>query len=258
MYEALMLFGFLVSFALTVVLLALAGLHVYWGNGGLWPGTDETSLARMVVGAPAIQSMPSQSASYTVGFLLFLAGLWPMTMLGLLPALAAGRIARPRRLRPRHRLHRARHRSLCARVPGLLSGRALRHARPARSTDRSACRSGSALRFCCRWDGSRHDRLSAWASPRRHRRPGRLRQDHAYRGALPADGGRRRHVRDHQRHLHPRGRRGTDADAGAAAGADQGRGDRRLSAYRHSRGLLDQSRRDRRDAQGASRTSNWC
>ena len=36
--------------ALIVVLLAIAGLHLYWGLGGRWPGHDAPSLRLMVVG----------------------------------------------------------------------------------------------------------------------------------------------------------------------------------------------------------------
>jgi hypothetical protein len=67
----------------------------------------------------------------------------------------------------------------------------------------------------------RHD-LPPRPPARRHRRPGRLRQDHADRGALPASARPRLAGGDHQRHLHPRGRRVPDARAGAAAGADRG------------------------------------
>ena len=32
------------------VLFALAGLHLYWGLGGRWPGHDEVSLVERIVG----------------------------------------------------------------------------------------------------------------------------------------------------------------------------------------------------------------
>ena len=38
------------AIALVGVLLALAGLHLYWGFGGRWPGRDTASLREMVVG----------------------------------------------------------------------------------------------------------------------------------------------------------------------------------------------------------------
>jgi Protein of unknown function (DUF3995) len=34
-----------------VVLAAVAGLHLYWGLGGRWPGHDDESLKLMVIGA---------------------------------------------------------------------------------------------------------------------------------------------------------------------------------------------------------------
>lgn len=35
---------------LIAILLALAGLHFYWGLGGRWPGTDDESLRLLVIG----------------------------------------------------------------------------------------------------------------------------------------------------------------------------------------------------------------
>jgi Protein of unknown function (DUF3995) len=40
-----------VSGALIAILLAIAALHLYWGFGGLWPGSDSNSLRDTVVGA---------------------------------------------------------------------------------------------------------------------------------------------------------------------------------------------------------------
>lgn len=40
----------LVGGALIVVLSALAALHLYWGFGGFWPGTDARSLSQRVAG----------------------------------------------------------------------------------------------------------------------------------------------------------------------------------------------------------------
>jgi hypothetical protein len=86
-YSLLMAIGMIVALALGLLLLSLAALHVYWGRGGLWPAEDEYSLARQVVGAPGIQTMPSPAACYAVGALLLFAGLWPLTTVGILPAL---------------------------------------------------------------------------------------------------------------------------------------------------------------------------
>jgi hypothetical protein len=83
-----MLFGLIVALALGALLWALAGLHVYWGQGGLWPEADEASLARTVIGAAGVRDMPGASACYGVAALLVFAGLWPLTIIaGLMPAL---------------------------------------------------------------------------------------------------------------------------------------------------------------------------
>lgn len=43
---------------LVAVLGVVAGLHLYWGLGGVWPGTDEPSLVDMVIGAPPGTPIP--------------------------------------------------------------------------------------------------------------------------------------------------------------------------------------------------------
>ena len=40
----------LLAVLLTLVLLAIALLHAYWGVGGMWPGADQADLARRVAG----------------------------------------------------------------------------------------------------------------------------------------------------------------------------------------------------------------
>ena len=42
--------GLAITVALAVLLAVIAAIHVYWACGGYWPGTDEPSLAQMVVG----------------------------------------------------------------------------------------------------------------------------------------------------------------------------------------------------------------
>jgi hypothetical protein len=59
---------------LTVVLVAVAALHAWWGIGGRWPGHDERSLAGLVVGGT--RSMPGPVACMLVASgLLAAAGL---------------------------------------------------------------------------------------------------------------------------------------------------------------------------------------
>src|ERR1043165_3074466 len=49
-----------------VVLLAIAGLHVYWAAGGQWPGHDAASLNALVVGSRPGASMPPRFATLAV------------------------------------------------------------------------------------------------------------------------------------------------------------------------------------------------
>lgn len=74
----------IVAFVLAVTLWLLAALHAYWGSGGHWPGIDERSLARMVVGSKGIERMPSALACWAVAAVLVLAGLLPLAAAGLI------------------------------------------------------------------------------------------------------------------------------------------------------------------------------
>lgn len=47
-----------VSVSLSLVLLSLAALHLYWGMGGFWPGTNEVTLVEHVVGRTADMKAP--------------------------------------------------------------------------------------------------------------------------------------------------------------------------------------------------------
>lgn len=73
----------LIALAMTAVLTLVAGLHVYWGIGGVWPGSDRLTLARSVVGFRGVKVMPSASASLAVAACLVLAALWPSALAGL-------------------------------------------------------------------------------------------------------------------------------------------------------------------------------
>jgi hypothetical protein len=63
------------SLALAAVLAAIAALHLYWGFGGFWPGTDEASLVDMVVGARPGSPMPSLLACTIVAGCLLVSAL---------------------------------------------------------------------------------------------------------------------------------------------------------------------------------------
>ncbi|TGQ21500.1 DUF3995 domain-containing protein, partial [Mesorhizobium sp. M00.F.Ca.ET.216.01.1.1] len=56
----------ILALIISLVLLLITTLHVYWGIGGIWPGTDQASCARAVVGFRGIDEMPSSFASFAV------------------------------------------------------------------------------------------------------------------------------------------------------------------------------------------------
>jgi Protein of unknown function (DUF3995) len=59
------------AIGLSIVLIAIAGLHLYWGLGGFWPGHDNDSLVGMVVGlGPGNLVPPFWACVVVVGCLL--------------------------------------------------------------------------------------------------------------------------------------------------------------------------------------------
>jgi hypothetical protein len=69
------------AFALSAVLLLVTTLHVYWGIGGIWPGTDQTSCAHAVVGFRGVDQMPLPFSCFAVAACLALATLWPLALM---------------------------------------------------------------------------------------------------------------------------------------------------------------------------------
>ena len=65
---------------LSVILLAIAGLHAYWGLGGLWPEQNAGDLARAVVGDGRTR-MPAPWSCFAVAVLLVLVAVWPWLLL---------------------------------------------------------------------------------------------------------------------------------------------------------------------------------
>jgi len=86
------------AFILSAALLLVTAAHVYWGIGGIWPGTDKASCARAVVGFRGVDAMPSPFACFCVAACLGLATLWPLALEGLFatpfdrPGLAAAAV----------------------------------------------------------------------------------------------------------------------------------------------------------------------
>jgi hypothetical protein len=72
----------ILAFALSLVLLLITTLHVYWGIGGIWPGRDTVSCAHAVVGFRGVDEMPAPFACFAVAACLGLATLWPMALEG--------------------------------------------------------------------------------------------------------------------------------------------------------------------------------
>jgi len=67
-----------------VVLFCVSGLHAYWAFGGRWPGEDDVSLARTVVGT---REMPSASLTLVVAALVLLASLLPLVKIAPVPSI---------------------------------------------------------------------------------------------------------------------------------------------------------------------------
>lgn len=63
--------------AICLVLSVISALHAYWAYGGLWPGRDEASLVKSVIGAPGLETMPPTGLTMAVALLIFIAGLLP-------------------------------------------------------------------------------------------------------------------------------------------------------------------------------------
>jgi hypothetical protein len=68
---------------LAVVLTLIAALHVYWGIGGIWPGSDPKSCARTVAGFAGIETMPSMTASFAVAAAIIASALVALALGGL-------------------------------------------------------------------------------------------------------------------------------------------------------------------------------
>ena len=60
---------------LFAVLSVIAGLHLYWGFGGLWPANSERDLIDMVIGDPRASGMPTTASTVMVAAMIFAAGL---------------------------------------------------------------------------------------------------------------------------------------------------------------------------------------
>jgi len=80
----------IVAQILSVILLMVAALHFYWAVGGFWPGHDEASLTRTVIGATNMSTMPPRWLTIAVSLCIFAAALFPLMWSELMPDLLPG------------------------------------------------------------------------------------------------------------------------------------------------------------------------
>jgi hypothetical protein len=76
------------AIAASVVLTAVAAVHVFWGFGFRWPAHDERGLVATVVGATGRTRMPGLSACVAAATAIFIAGLVPLALANILPVAA--------------------------------------------------------------------------------------------------------------------------------------------------------------------------
>lgn len=72
----------ILALCLAVPLVAIASLHVYWGIGGIWPGTDRASCARAVVGFKGMEAMPAPASCLAVALVVIVMALVALALGG--------------------------------------------------------------------------------------------------------------------------------------------------------------------------------
>jgi len=69
-----------IATALTLLLAGIAGLHAYWGRGGLWPAASEDELVATVIGNASARRMPSPGLCLAVALAIAVAAIWPLLL----------------------------------------------------------------------------------------------------------------------------------------------------------------------------------
>ncbi|KRE17194.1 hypothetical protein ASE66_30290 [Bosea sp. Root483D1] len=69
-----------VAVALALLLSAIAGLHAYWGRGGLWPAASEPELIATVIGNAGAKRMPSPGLCLLVALAIAVTAIWPLLL----------------------------------------------------------------------------------------------------------------------------------------------------------------------------------
>ncbi len=69
-----------VAIVLALLLAAIAGLHAYWGRGGLWPAASEDELIATVIGNASARRMPSPGLCLLVALAIAVTAIWPLLL----------------------------------------------------------------------------------------------------------------------------------------------------------------------------------
>jgi hypothetical protein len=69
-----------IAVALALLLAVIAGLHAYWGRGGLWPAASEQELIATVIGNGQARHMPSPGLCLLVALAIAVTALWPLLL----------------------------------------------------------------------------------------------------------------------------------------------------------------------------------
>lgn len=69
-----------VAIGLALLLAAIAGLHAYWGRGGLWPAASEDELIATVIGNASARRMPSPGLCLLVALAIAVTAIWPLLL----------------------------------------------------------------------------------------------------------------------------------------------------------------------------------
>ena len=69
-----------IAVVLALLLAAIAGLHAYWGRGGLWPAATEDELIATVIGNARAKRMPSPALCLLVALAIAVIAIWPLLL----------------------------------------------------------------------------------------------------------------------------------------------------------------------------------
>lgn len=70
-----------IAVVLALLLTLIAGLHAYWGRGGLWPAASEEELIATVIGHARARRMPSPGLCLLVALAIAVTAIWPLLLM---------------------------------------------------------------------------------------------------------------------------------------------------------------------------------